>query len=688
MPVDNFVTTEGISVEEAVKKALKLLHIAQEQAHVEIISEGKQGFLGLGNKPAKVKVSIKEEAVAELQLHDILAELDIKDEAAEENYIPRLVNREYGTVEVKDGKIVVKNPVRPKMKYGTIRPGKHITLLVNGKKVEEETYVSEKDSLEVQLNHDEPKSSFSLNVSEDKVEAYVRYIMRPGARYRLKDQEPTNNLILLTEVEELIEPEPVQIEDLKKFLKENNIVKGIYEEALGQVLKNPNCSEAFLVAQGQKPIDGKSALIEYPYLTDDQNNHEEGELFGRTKLVSVNKGEVVAVKIPMEEGVDGWTVTGDLLKAQTPSDIELFAKKGCEVIEEGHKAVATVAGRPVAEVAGNKVCVGVDPIYEVKDVDNSVGNIKFSGDVEVRGDVKEGFTVEAEGNVEVFGNVTRATIKAGASVRVHKMILGSTVTAGGLAALYSTLIPMLKEIGDLIEKTYAVAQQLKGAAGFKTSDLQTKGDGQLIQLLMDSKFQSLPKLIGDFASKVVNSHQPVNEELLRVTDLLQKSLCGLGPLHLEKVEHLQILVKAVEQIRSYISGYMLKLDSITARYVQNSTLFSSGDVIIDGQGCYISTVTAGGEVVVTGNPGIARGVKITAHRNVKIKELGSEFDTQTSVIIKGNGKISAELVHPNVILQVGNERFRVDRASRSMDAYINHEGRLIIDKLIAEERQN
>jgi len=55
------IEIEGGTVEEAVKKALEKLHISRDKVKIEILSEEKKGLFGMpGAKPAKVKVSIKE----------------------------------------------------------------------------------------------------------------------------------------------------------------------------------------------------------------------------------------------------------------------------------------------------------------------------------------------------------------------------------------------------------------------------------------------------------------------------------------------------------------------------------------------------------------------------------------------------------------------------------------------------
>jgi spoIIIJ-associated protein len=49
----------GRTVEEAVEEALAELEVTQEEANVEVLDPGAKGFLGLGTKPCKVRVTKK-----------------------------------------------------------------------------------------------------------------------------------------------------------------------------------------------------------------------------------------------------------------------------------------------------------------------------------------------------------------------------------------------------------------------------------------------------------------------------------------------------------------------------------------------------------------------------------------------------------------------------------------------------
>lgn len=57
----NQLTATGSTVEEAVQSALSELQTTEDQVDVDVLDEGKKGFLGFGAKPAIVKVTKKKD---------------------------------------------------------------------------------------------------------------------------------------------------------------------------------------------------------------------------------------------------------------------------------------------------------------------------------------------------------------------------------------------------------------------------------------------------------------------------------------------------------------------------------------------------------------------------------------------------------------------------------------------------
>lgn len=74
-----FVEMTAKTVDEAVAKALKELNITADEAVVEVLEEGKKGFLGMFSKDAKVRVTAKEVAapvVEETIVEEVKAEAE------------------------------------------------------------------------------------------------------------------------------------------------------------------------------------------------------------------------------------------------------------------------------------------------------------------------------------------------------------------------------------------------------------------------------------------------------------------------------------------------------------------------------------------------------------------------------------------------------------------------------------
>ncbi|MCR5617826.1 MAG: protein jag [Clostridiales bacterium] len=55
--MEKSITKTGKTVEEAIAAALEELGVSEENAKIEVLSESKGGFLGIGNKEAEVKVT-------------------------------------------------------------------------------------------------------------------------------------------------------------------------------------------------------------------------------------------------------------------------------------------------------------------------------------------------------------------------------------------------------------------------------------------------------------------------------------------------------------------------------------------------------------------------------------------------------------------------------------------------------
>ena len=73
----------------------------------------------------------------------------------------------------------------------------------------------------------------------------------------------------------------------------------------------------------------------------------------------------------------------------------------------------------------NSLLTVAELLHVNKDVDFSVGNIKYTGDVLIGGSVRPGFSIEAEGSIHIKGEVESATVTSRAGqVTIDKGVVG------------------------------------------------------------------------------------------------------------------------------------------------------------------------------------------------------------------------------------------------------------------------
>jgi uncharacterized protein (DUF342 family) len=218
----------------------------------------------------------------------------------------------------------------------------------------------------------------------------------------------------------------LSFEEIRGLLQSAGVVHGINDEAIHSFIDYPAYNEKIPVAEGTKPQNGADAEIIYNfnvYRDEVQLKEKNGRVdFRELNLVeNVEAGQILATKKPPEEGMPGRTVTGKSLPAKPGKNIQIEIGKNVKLSDDGMSAIATINGQ-VLLIAGK---INVEPIYTVEgDVNFKTGNILFLGTVIVKGNVEDGFTVKAAGNIEVMGSVGKCVLDAEGEIIVHQGILG------------------------------------------------------------------------------------------------------------------------------------------------------------------------------------------------------------------------------------------------------------------------
>ena len=225
-------------------------------------------------------------------------------------------------------------------------------------------------------------------------------------------------------------------QEIMDILKDNGINYGIDEEAVRDIIDNNRLYEDVEVARGKQPVDGEPGYYDYFFETELPTRPEikaDGSVDYRSMhlMELVERGQVIAKYNKAKEGENGTDVLGNEIKAKRGEELAGLVGSGFVKLDDGITYMASSSGK--IELRGNKIMVS--SVFVVKgDLDFSVGNIDFNGDVIVRGNMCTSFSIKARGNVEIEGLVENARIEAGQDVVIKGGMNGNkqgTVIAGG-----------------------------------------------------------------------------------------------------------------------------------------------------------------------------------------------------------------------------------------------------------------
>jgi hypothetical protein len=250
-----------------------------------------------------------------------------------------------------------------------------------------------------------------INVSNDRMAAYLRLF--PAS-------EGGKNLTKYNVLE---------------LANSEKIKSGIDESEIEKTLSDKLYCTDVVIAKGSVPTPGKDASIIYHFDTENSARPELKEdgtvdFFKLNLLHHCTKDQVLAEIEPEIKGNDGVDVYGNVTPAREVKKASFAHGRNLKISEDGLKLISLVDGH-ASLVEGQ---VFVSDVYSVQDVDTSTGNIEYHGNVEVKGNVCENFSVKTDGNVFVSGVVEGAVIEAGGNIIIARGMHGQNkgkLRAGG-----------------------------------------------------------------------------------------------------------------------------------------------------------------------------------------------------------------------------------------------------------------
>lgn len=227
---------------------------------------------------------------------------------------------------------------------------------------------------------------------------------------------------------------PLAPGDAAAALAAAGVVHGIDDDALAAFatrLADAAFSGSATVARGVPPQPGADGRLEGAFLVPQQpgTQRPDGHMDWREREVlhPVRSGEVVATEVPPEPGIPGRSVQGAVLPAR--SGLPARQRMGPGIQSDGAQRFARHSG---VIFATDRV-LDVVPLHDHQaDVDLTSGNLHTAGSLRVRGDVRDGCSVTATGDIEILGSVFDGTVTCDGSAHIAQGVLSaaSSVRAG------------------------------------------------------------------------------------------------------------------------------------------------------------------------------------------------------------------------------------------------------------------
>lgn len=215
-------------------------------------------------------------------------------------------------------------------------------------------------------------------------------------------------------------------EMIEQKLQEQQVVYGIDEALIDQIVKEKNYMRMYIIAKGKPAIPGKDGIVRELFQRDQHLKlveKEDGSIDFKNLnfLTPVEAGTVICEITAPVPPVDGENVAGLPVHGRPGKQVIIPKGEGTVLSEDGTRLLAARTGNLIFK----KDRFIVEEVLHISgDIDNSVGNIDFLGEVIVDGDVREGFSIKAKGNVTVKGVVEGAVIESGGDVLMMKGVTG------------------------------------------------------------------------------------------------------------------------------------------------------------------------------------------------------------------------------------------------------------------------
>lgn len=330
----------------------------------------------------------------------------------------------------------------------------------------------------------------------------------------------------------------VTLDDIEKEIENRGIVYGIDDIAYKRALRKQMYDTPVRIATASAPQKGISGSITFRFdkehkLKPHQNEFGIADYRELNAIIAIHKNDIIADITLPGEGIPGTNIFGKPIPAPPGDPAKVTLGKNTLVTTDGTKVVAACDGHIVFGQGSFQV---EEAVTIKSDLDLSVGNINFFGDVHVRGNVMEGFSINAGKNVQIDGSVFGGNITAGGNVTIKGGCINSKVTCDGMVDIGFCENTEIFAKGDVTSKQFAFCNVFcyggtatKGPHGVISGGVITSMHDVKAGVIGSEKYTPTAVNIGDGSVLHMRKREAEADlaESVRIYDLAIKNLAFL-----------------------------------------------------------------------------------------------------------------------------------------------------------------
>ncbi len=361
--------------------------------------------------------------------------------------------------------------------------------------------------------------------------------------------------------------EAIDMETMDLAIAERGITHGVDKKIVENAVNSLSYCQVTKFANGIEPVDGDDGRIEQIVSIKTGPNFVE-DIFGNVDLRNLNMVNEIEENTELcrvfhaTEGVDGVNIEGVPLDAKAGFMPTIPQGNNTHFAEDGTLLLSSIKG----------ALSFVNEMYNVENVltingnvDLSVGNLTFGGDIYIKGDVGSGFVINADGGIFVEGIVGDSTLIAKSDIVISKGVNGDS--RGNLSAGGTIKCKFIEQCHVYCGASIVADTIINCTVQCLGSVITTSGKGVLAGGSCTAFDSVSAKIIGSKANTPTNIVIERSPKFANAKAEIEKKIA----------ESKEILAKLVQNLNSLVHGGVENLDQnkkmLLAQLIQQRKLY-------------------------------------------------------------------------------------------------------------------